>query len=66
MGSTDEKGGTLCNGCDLFIGRSCFLKFFLQPLKGKCVFKLDIIALLLSHVNKETEKCSSEIQLVPE
>lgn len=41
-------------------------EFFSKASEGKMCVKLGIIALLFSHVNKETEECSSEIQLVSE
>lgn len=46
-------------------GLALFLKFVLSSLKGKCV-KLGIIALLFSCVNRATEECGSEIQLLLE
>lgn len=43
-----------------------FLKFVLRFSEGKMCFKLGINALLFSHVDRETEECGSEIQLLLE
>lgn len=45
-------------------GFASFLKYVLRSLKGKCVFKLGVMALLFSGVNRE--EGGSEIQLLLE